>query len=111
MDAVVVGGGLFLWCGKGGGELSEEVEEGVTHAPVGFENEWGDGVRVVFVAFVVFGYGGSVSGGVAGARGTRQGTVGNGGGNHDVQVECGASGVEGDVGAVEWSGVFVGWLL
>ena len=25
--AVVVGGGLFLRCGEGGGELSEEVEE------------------------------------------------------------------------------------
>ena len=52
---MVVRGGLLLWCGEGGGEQSQEVEEGVAHAPVGFENDWGDGVRVVFVAFVVFG--------------------------------------------------------
>ena len=55
MDAVVVGGGLLLWCGKGGGELPQEVEEGVTHAPVSFEYGWGDNVRVVWVAFVAFG--------------------------------------------------------
>ena len=55
MDAVAVWCGVLLWRGGGGGAQSQEVEEGVTHAPVGFEYEWGDGVRVVFVAFVVFG--------------------------------------------------------
>ena len=90
--------------------MSQEVQEGVAHASVGFEYDGGDRVRVVFGAFVELGSGGGVSRGVAGVHGTRQGSRGSGGGNHDVQVEGWASCVEGDVGAVEWCGVLVNWL-
>ena len=50
--AVVVGSGLFLWCGQCGGEVAEKLKGGLTKAAVGFEDDRCNGVWVVFSVFV-----------------------------------------------------------
>ena len=97
LDAVMVGGGLCLWCGECGGKLVEELEYGLAKAAVGFKQYWCDGVRVVFVAFVKLAQGVGVAGCDRNVRGTRQGCCCCGGGDHYVEVHGGVGSVEGDV--------------
>ena len=52
LDAVVVGSGLFLWCGQCGGEVAEKLKGGLTKSAVSFEDDRCNGVWVVFVVLV-----------------------------------------------------------
>ena len=61
-------------------------------------------MRVVFVALVEFAEGVGVAWRARrDVGGTRQGSCCCGGGDHYIEVHGGVSGVEGDVGPVEWS--------
>ena len=98
LNAIVVGGGLFLWCWKGGGEVAQEVQGCMAKSSMGFEDDWGDRMWVVLLVLVEL----SKMCGVSWVSGTRQSLCIGGGGDHDIQVDSGVGGGECDVGPVEW---------